>query len=68
MGLAAAKVGWEVKDEAWKVLVKTAKHIDTSDSHPTVSIIDRLKGSLSYRLRQNKARVLALKDFNFYYR
>jgi hypothetical protein len=70
MGLAAAKVGWKVeKGESWKSLnqIKNFQHIDTSSKSKHRTFWENLRFRILYHYRVNKARLLALKDFDFFY-
>ncbi len=67
IGLAAAKVGWTVKSDGWLKLKKVAKHLDASYEPTPETKLDNLKRRLGYHYRLNRARLMALKDFNFYY-
>lgn len=68
MGLAAAKVGWKVNSNGWKELSQIRKHLDASFNRPPQTFRESLIQRLGYHYRLNKARLRALKDFNFYYR
>ncbi|NEQ72301.1 MAG: hypothetical protein F6K23_03935 [Okeania sp. SIO2C9] len=72
MGLAAAKVGWNVNStvdsEAWQKLDRVRKHWDASHSRPKTKFWDKLGKRIGYHYRLNKTRIMALKDFEFYYR
>ncbi|HAC63343.1 MAG TPA: hypothetical protein DCF68_07320 [Cyanothece sp. UBA12306] len=68
MGLAAAKIGWEVStNSSWKTLYQLTKHLDASHSVKR-SFWEQLQRRIGYHYRLNKERLLALKDFDFYYR
>ena len=68
MALAAAKVGWKVNSNGWKELSQVRKHLDASFNRPPQTFWESLNQRLGYHYRLNRARVLALKDFDFYYR
>ena len=74
MGLAAAKVGWTVNSDGWEKLKNVTQHLDASygDSNLTpqvqITFWDKLKSRLDYHYRLNRVRLMALKDFDFYYR
>lgn len=69
MGLAAAKVGWDVEtNETWDNLNKITQHLDASHDQQKLTSSDQLKRKLAYHYRLNKTRLLALKNYNFYYR
>ena len=69
MGLAAAKVGWNItKSDSWENLNKIRQHLDASDRKKSSNLWEDLKRKLAYHYRLNKARLAALKNFNFYYR
>ncbi|MGE5659013.1 MAG: hypothetical protein ACM37W_20660 [Actinomycetota bacterium] len=81
MGLAVAKVGWTVKTEGWERLNQVRHHsYITSHRHSSLeankplsltqkisSFWDLQKRRIGYHYRLNKARIIALKDFDFYY-
>lgn len=67
IGLAALKVGWEVKKTSdWETLHKLASHFDASHSIKRTKL-QQLKRRLGYHYRLNKTRLEALEDFKFYY-
>ncbi|MFB2920568.1 hypothetical protein [Aerosakkonema funiforme] len=69
MGLAAAKMGWNItKSESWEKLNKIRQHLDASYGEKEKNIWEIFKRKLGYHYRLNKARLAALKDFDFYYR
>lgn len=69
MGLAAAKVGWKVnKNETWEFIKNNTQHLDASYNPQKLTFLDKLKRKFDYHYRLNKARIIALKDFDFYYR
>jgi hypothetical protein len=69
MGLAAVKVGWKVaKTESWESLNQIRKHLDASLTKLPKSLWQSWQKRLGYHYRLNKSRLLALKNFNFYYR
>lgn len=72
IGLAAKKSGLAVTHSEWPALVEkefVAHYKGTSGrgGRPR-SFMERLSLRLGYHWRLNKARILALKDFDFYYR
>lgn len=69
MGLAAAKVGWQVEtNDSWESLKRSTQHLDASQQRSKGSFGHSLKRRLGYHYRLNKARLIALKNFDFYYR
>lgn len=68
MGLAAAKVGWKVNmtENLQKMRLKSI-HTDASHSVKRSSW-EQFQRRVAYHYRLNKARLFALKDFDFYYR
>lgn len=68
MGLAASKIGWKVTlNQSWQTLNQITEHLDASHSVKR-SQWEQLQRRIGYHYRLNKQRLLALKDFNFYYR
>lgn len=68
IGLAAAKVGWTINSDSWVEFNKITKHLDASHEKKHQSLWDKLNRKLAYHSRLNRARVIALKDFDFFYR
>ena len=68
MGLAATKVGWVVNSEAWQKISRVTQHWDASRSKPKATYWDRLQKRIGYHYRLNKSRIMALIDFEFYYK
>lgn len=75
MGLAASKVGLTLSNQGWENLRKVTKNLDASykaNSHlfpkQQESLWSPLTRKLNYHYRLNRARIMALKDFDFYYR
>ncbi|NEP90615.1 MAG: hypothetical protein F6K18_29465 [Okeania sp. SIO2C2] len=68
MGLAAAKVGWVINSEAWEKISGITQHWDASRSKSKVTSWDNLQKRMGYHYRLNKTRIMALRDFKFYYR
>lgn len=68
MGLAAAKVGWVIHGEAWQKLSGITQHWDASRSKPKPTFWENLQKRMGYHYRLNKTRIMALRDFDFYYR
>ena len=68
MGLAAAKVNLNINlnQEPYISLRKITKHQDAS--YIKKSFLEKWNLRINYHYRLNKARLLALKDYNFYYR
>ncbi len=68
IGLAAAKVGWKIKSHStWETLSQLSQHCDASRSVKRSSW-QQFQRRIGYHYRLNKARLAALKDFDFYYR
>lgn len=68
MGLAAAKVGWQIsRDEVWDILKEMTQHFDASRQRSQQPFWYYLQSKAAYHYRLNKMRILALKDFNFNY-
>lgn len=69
IGLAAAKAELQVTRPSWlEDIDRVRQHMDVSHSGSMRTRWDRLGQKLDYHYRFNKARIRALKDFNFYYR
>lgn len=69
MGLAAAKVGWKVQiSDSWQYINQIRQHLDASYEKKQDTFLDSFKRRLKYHYRLNKARLEALKNFDFYYR
>ena len=68
MGLSAAKVGWIIRSESWQKLNSITQHWSASQNRPKDKTWNNLQKRISYHYRLNKARIIALKDFRFYYR
>ena len=69
IGIAAARVGWDVaRSPGWETINRVRKHIDASYQATQKTAWQLLKRKLGYHYRLNKTRVIALKNFNFYYR
>lgn len=67
IGLAALKVGWEVKKTSdWETIHDLASHFDASYGAKRTKL-QQLQRKLAYHYRLNKTRLQALGDFNFYY-
>ncbi len=67
IGMAAFQVGWQpIKSQDWITLNRTLRHIDASIIVKKTAW-EALKQRLGYHYRLNKERLLALKDFDFYY-
>lgn len=71
MGLAAAKASLPTYPSEWPSLIEHefVNHLKYSSGKKKISKSDweKLKFRLGYYYRLNKTRLLALKDFNFYY-
>ncbi len=67
MGLAAAKVGWQVSKNEWAKLKDLVQHLEASRNSRKSTLWQQLTKKIGYHYRLNKNRLLALKDFNFYY-
>jgi hypothetical protein len=68
IGMAALKVGWKAsRNLTFEQIKKATTHLDASHSIKRSSW-EQLKRRIAYHYRLNKARILALKDFDFYYR
>ncbi|MGB3514636.1 MAG: hypothetical protein WBA93_36590 [Microcoleaceae cyanobacterium] len=70
MGLAAAKVGWVINSDSqgWQKLSQISQHWDASRSKPKPTFWNKLQKRIGYHYRLNKTRIMALRDFQFYYR
>ncbi|BAY48227.1 hypothetical protein SAMD00079811_58480 [Scytonema sp. HK-05] len=68
MGLAAAQVGWTVKQEGWQVIKQAVNHIGASMAYTQETYWDKWKMRLGYHYRLNLARLAALKDYDFFYK
>lgn len=67
IGLAAHQVGWIAeKSSDWQTINRSMNHLDASRTVERTSW-EQLQRRLSYHYRLNKQRLLALRDFNFYY-
>ncbi|MDJ0732744.1 MAG: hypothetical protein QNJ47_01445 [Nostocaceae cyanobacterium] len=67
MGLAATKVGWIIKKDGWQTIRKVTQHLDAASISTQQTFWDKWQRRIGYHYRLNKARIMALKDFNFYY-
>jgi hypothetical protein len=67
MGLAVAKIGWNVHNEGFEQLTQITNHLDASFNRPPQTFWDTLKMKVGYHYRLNKARLAALRNFAFYY-
>ncbi|WP_424099861.1 hypothetical protein [Moorena producens] len=69
LGLAAAKAGLTIsRSSSWDRINEVKKHLDASHEKTQKTFWDSLKRKLGYHYNFNRARVAALKDFEFYYR
>ncbi len=69
MGLAAAKVGLEIIQPSWlKTINQVQHHLDASGFRSRTTLWNNLTRRMDYHYRLSKARIMAFKDFNFYYR
>ncbi|MEL4894526.1 hypothetical protein [Crocosphaera sp. Alani8] len=67
IGIAAFQAGWQPKKSRdWETLNRIAQHIDASTIVKKTAW-EKLQRRLGYHYRLNKERLLALKDFDFYY-
>lgn len=71
MGLAAAKAGLPTYPSEWSDMIERefVEHLKFSSGKNKIQKSDweKLKFRVAYHYRLNKQRILALKDFNFYY-
>ncbi|NET57171.1 MAG: hypothetical protein F6K47_13715 [Symploca sp. SIO2E6] len=68
IGLAAAKVGLEIIQPSWLEEINQVRHhIDASRLKSRKTLGNKLKRRIGYHYRLNKERIIAIKDFNFYY-
>ncbi|MBW4586453.1 MAG: hypothetical protein KME33_14835 [Aetokthonos hydrillicola CCALA 1050] len=69
IGLAAAKVGWTINNDsdAWQAIKQVTKHIDASLLSYQQAFLDKWKMRFAYHYRLNFAKLMALKDLNFFY-
>lgn len=68
MGITAVKVGLKTsRTPSWEILKNITKHFDASLTKKT-DYVDRLNKRVKYHYRLNKNRLLALRDFNFFYK
>jgi hypothetical protein len=68
IGLAAAKAKLEISRPSWlENINQIRQHMDVSQWERRKSMWDRFKQKVDYHYRLNKTRVIALKDFDFYY-
>ncbi|MBW4630377.1 MAG: hypothetical protein KME30_00300 [Iphinoe sp. HA4291-MV1] len=67
MGLAAAQVGWSVKKEGWQEIRQAIKHVEASYTPMQQTFWDKWKMRIGYYYRLNLARLIALKDYDFFY-
>ncbi len=69
IGLAAAKVGWNINSNShsWQAVKQVAKHLDASQFISQQTLWEQWKLRLFYHYRLNQARLIALKDFGFFY-
>jgi hypothetical protein len=69
IGLAAAKAGLEVSNPPWLESINQARtHLDASKVKlKKPSLWNSFSRKVGYHYRLNKTRMMALKDFNFYY-
>ena len=69
IGLAAAKAKLEVNQPSWlESIDQVRQHFDASQLGSKKSLWDQFKRRVDYHYRFNKAKIAALKDFDFYYR
>ena len=67
MGIAAAKVGWTINKQGWPELNQIRKHLDASYNKPPMSLWQICQEKVGYYYRLNRLRLIALKNFKFYY-
>ncbi|MCC5637395.1 hypothetical protein LC593_16415 [Nostoc sp. CHAB 5844] len=68
IGLAAAKAGLKVYNPSWLEKINSVrKHLDASDRKFQRTQWQILQRKLAYHYRLNKARIISLKDFDFFY-
>jgi hypothetical protein len=68
MGIAAAQAGLMIQRDSWQELRNVCKHLGGASIQTQPSLWDNLNRRLGYHYRLNKARLMALKNFSFYYR
>lgn len=69
IGLAAAKAKLKIIQPGWLEDINQAKHhIYASKWNSARTLLSRSKDKMNYHYRFNKARIVALRDFEFYYR
>ncbi|GBE92303.1 hypothetical protein [Nostoc cycadae] len=68
IGMAAAKAGLKVYNPSWLGKINSVRqHLDASDRKSQRTQWDLLQRKLAYHYRLNKARIISLKDFDFFY-
>ncbi|MBE9205928.1 hypothetical protein IQ244_05255 [Nostoc sp. LEGE 06077] len=68
IGMAAAKAGLKVYNPLWLGKINSVrKHLDASDRKSERTQWEVLQRKLAYHYRLNKARIISLKDFDFFY-
>jgi hypothetical protein len=67
MGLAVAKVGWEIATEGWEPLNQVRQHLDVSYQEEKLSSVEKMKRRFGYHYRLNRARLMSLKNVPFFY-
>lgn len=67
IGLAISKMGWKINEDGWQQIRDVVKHLDASHDRSQLSSWDKFKKRFGYHYRLNRARLVALKEFNFYY-
>ena len=68
VGMATRKAGWTLDHAIWASFNACVTHLDASERRGKSTFWQSLKKRLGYHYRLNKARLLALRDFDFYYR
>lgn len=70
IGLAAAKVGWSIHSDnhAWQAIKQVTKHLDASQFTSKQTFWEQWQMRIGYHYRLNQARLMALKDFDFFYK
>lgn len=68
IGLAAAKAGLEIFNPPWLAKINSVrKHLDASERKFKPTQWQILQQKFAYHYRLNKARIVALKNFDFFY-
>ncbi len=67
MGIAATKVGWTIYQDGWQEIKDVMHHTDASYSNKQKTLWEKWQRRIGYHYRLNLARVMALKNAEFYY-